>query len=158
MRQNQEATGPGIVVLSSSLQVLHMNRRARTLLAQDTETERDGNGSPHQPYQDILQTLPARLTLKNWEQLQDRTIGNSRFTIFIKRFDRPDLMSQTHSRIVMLLSPHTPASMPETSDRESSPFIARVAHPKTARIAEGQSPAVSLDETRSGLPRDKLHG
>lgn len=34
MNQEQEATGPGIVVLSPSLQVLHMNRRAMVLLNQ----------------------------------------------------------------------------------------------------------------------------
>jgi hypothetical protein len=132
MSQEQEATGPGIVVLSSSLQVLHMNRRAKTLLTQlertteGAQAERGGNGSLQQPCQDILQTLPARLTSNNWEQFQDRTIGNSRLAIFMKRFDRPDLRSQTHSRIVILLSLHTPMSRPGTSDRESSPFLARV--------------------------------
>lgn len=134
MNQTQHATGPGIIVLSPSLQILHMNQRARTLLAQSAETERNGQGSPHQPYQDILPPIPTGLTANNWEQLQDRTIGNSRVTIFIKRFDRPDPMSQTPSRIVLLLSPQAPApqaptAIPETSDRESSSFLARVTSP-----------------------------
>jgi hypothetical protein len=34
VNQEQESTGPGIVVLSPSLQVLHMNRRAMDLLNQ----------------------------------------------------------------------------------------------------------------------------
>jgi hypothetical protein len=34
VNQEQESTGPGIVVLSPSLQVLHMNRRAIDLLIQ----------------------------------------------------------------------------------------------------------------------------
>lgn len=130
MNQKQETTGPGIVVLSSSLQILHMNQQAKALLAQNVETKRDGNGSLHQPYQDLLHTLPTRLaSKKNWEQLQDRTIGQSRVTIFVKRFDRPDPISQTHSRIVMLLSPQTQAAMPDTNDSESSSFLARITSP-----------------------------
>ena len=130
MNQKQETPGPGIVVLSSSLQILHMNQRARTLLAQNIETKRDGNGSFHQPYQDLLHTWPTRLaSKKNWEQLQDRTIGDSRVTIFVKRFDRPDPMCQTQARIVLLLSPQDQAAMPEPSDSESSSFLARLTSP-----------------------------
>jgi hypothetical protein len=130
MNQKQETPGPGIVVLSSSLQILHMNQRARALLAQNIETKRNGNGSFLQPYQDLLHTWPTRLaSKKNWEQLQDRTIGDSRVTIFVKRFDRPDPISQTQSRIVLLLSPQAPAAIPETSDGESSSFLARITSP-----------------------------
>jgi len=130
MNQKQETTGPGIVVLSSSLQVLHLNRCARTLLAQSAETEQNGNGSLHQPCQDLLHTLPISLaSKKNWEQLQDRTIGHSRVTIFMKRFDRPNPMSQIPSKIVLLLSPQAQAAMPETSNRESSSFLSRITSP-----------------------------
>ncbi len=97
MNQEQETTGPGIVVLSSSLQVLHMNRRAMALL---TQLERTGQSigtewaltAPlHQHCQDIIETLQARLGANNWEQFQQyRMIGNSTNTILLKGFGLPD--------------------------------------------------------------------
>ena len=117
MNQEQGATGPGIVVLSPSLQVLHMNRRAMALLnqlehtAQSIGTERAVAASLYQHCQDIIETLRARLGSNNWEQFhQCRTIGDSPHSILLKGFGLPDRRGLPHSRIVMLLSPHTPAS------------------------------------------------
>jgi nucleotidyltransferase/DNA polymerase involved in DNA repair len=126
VNQEQEATGPGIVVLSPSLQVLHMNRRAMALLnqlehtAQSIGTERAVAAPLHQHCQDIIETLRERLAANNWEQFrQYRTIGDSSRTILLKGFGIPDRRGLPHSRIVMLLSPHTPAPMPEIRKRES---------------------------------------
>jgi hypothetical protein len=135
VNQEQEATGPGIVVLSLSLQVLHMNRRAMALL---TQLERTGQSigkegaltEPlHQHCQDIIQTLQARLGANNLEQFQQyRMIGNSTNTILLKGFGLPDQRGLLHSRIVILLSPHTPASMPGISRRESPEEISETEH------------------------------
>jgi hypothetical protein len=63
VNQEQEATGPGIVVLSSSLQVLHMNRRATDLLiqferaTQSIRMERTVAAPLHQHCQDIMETF-----------------------------------------------------------------------------------------------------
>lgn len=119
MNQEQGATGPGIVVLSPSLQVLHMNRRAMALLNQLEHTAQN-NGAKravaaplHQHCQDIIETLQARLGSNNWEQFQqDRTIGDSPHSILVNGFGLPDHRGLPHSRIVMLLSPHTPAPLP----------------------------------------------
>jgi len=135
VNQEQETTGPGIVVLSYSLQVLHMNRRAMALL---TQLERTGQSigtewaltEPlHQHCQDIIETLQARLGANNWEQFQQyRMIGNSTNTILLKGFGLPDQRGLPHSRIVILLSRHSPASMPGISRRESPEEISESDH------------------------------
>jgi hypothetical protein len=120
VNQEQEATGPGIAVLSPSLQVLHINRRAIMLLdqlkhtAQNVGTERGVVAAPlHQLCQDIIEILQARLRSNNWEQFQQcRTIGESTRTILLKGFGLPDRRGLSYSRVVMLLSPHIPAPMP----------------------------------------------
>ena len=88
MNQDQEVTGPGIVVLSFSSQVLHMNRRAMALLtqlehaAQSIGTERALTEPLHQHCQDITEAMQARLAANNWEQFrQQRTIGDSTHSI-----------------------------------------------------------------------------
>lgn len=128
---NQEAAiGPGIVVLSSSLQVLHISRQAMVLLNQLAHTAQSIAGecaisAPlHQPCQDIIETLQARLGSNNWEQFQQCcTIGDSPHRISLKGFGIPDRRGLSHSRIVMLLFPHTEQSMPGIGRRESSEGI-----------------------------------
>jgi hypothetical protein len=114
VNQEQEATGPGIVVLSPSLQVLHMNRRAMALLnqlediAQSIGAERAVAAPLHQHCRDIIETLQARLGSNNWQQFQQcRMIGDSTHSILLNGFGLPDRRGLPHSRIVMLLSPHT---------------------------------------------------
>jgi nucleotidyltransferase/DNA polymerase involved in DNA repair len=113
VNQEQEATGPGIVVLSPSLQVLHIKRRAMALLnqlehtAQSIGAERAVAAPLHQHCQDIIETLQARLGSNNWEQFrQYRMIGDSTHSILLSGFGLPDRRGLPHSRIVMLLSPH----------------------------------------------------
>jgi hypothetical protein len=119
VNQEQGATDPGIVVLSPSLQVLHMNRRAMALLnqlehnAQNNGAERAVAAPLHQHCQDIIETLQARLGANNWEQFrQYRTIGDSIHSISVNGFGIPDRRGLPHSRIVLLLSPHTPTPLP----------------------------------------------
>lgn len=126
MHQEDKATGPGIVVLSYSLQVLHVNRQAMALLTQLERTPQSIGAEQavteplHQHCQDIIETLRARLASNNWEQFhQYRTIGDSSHTILLKGFGLPDRRGLSHSRIVVLLSPHTLAPLPAISRRES---------------------------------------
>jgi len=133
VNQEQEATGPGIVVLSPNQEVLFMNRRAMVLLnqlehtAQSIGTERDVAAPLRQHCQDIIETLQARLGSNNWEQFQQSfTIGDSPHTILLKGFGLPDRRGLSHSRIVMLLSSRAVQSIPEVSREESSSIIARI--------------------------------
>ena len=117
MHEKRDVTAPGIVVLSSALGLLHMNRRALALLtqleqtAQNVETERTVTEPLHQHGQDIVETLQARLADDNWEPFHHyRAIGPASHTILLKGFGIPDRRGLSHSRIVMLLSPHRPAA------------------------------------------------
>ena len=132
MNQEQGATSPGIVVLSSSLQILHMNRQAIALLTQWERADQSIGAEQalvaplHQLCQDIIETMQVRLGSNNWEQFQQyRTIGDSPHSILLKGFGLPDYRGLPHSRIVMLLSPHNPVPMPEIDGRESSSFVVR---------------------------------
>ncbi len=135
MNQEQEVADPGIVVLSPSMQILHMNRRAMDLLnqlehtAQSTGAERAVTAPLHQHCQDILEALQARLGSNNWKQFrQQRTIVDSTHSILVNGFGLPDRRGLPHSRIVMLLSPHNPVLMPGISRRECSEEISESDH------------------------------
>jgi len=126
VNQEQEATGPGIVVLSTTLQVLHMNPRAMGLLdhfkpaAERLETKPALAEPLHQHCEDIIQTMQARLASKNWEVFHlYRVIGEPNHTILLKGFGLPDRRGLSHCRILMLLSPHTTTSMPVISRMKS---------------------------------------
>ena len=118
MNHEQEATGSGIVVLSSSLQVLHLNRRAMNLLTQLERTaqsigmEETVTGPLHRHCQDVIETLPARMESNNWEPFhQYRTIGDVTHAILLKGFGLLDRRGLLHSRIVMLLYPYPKADV-----------------------------------------------
>lgn len=135
MNQEQEVADPGIVVLSPSMQILHMNRRAMDLLnqlehtAQSTGAERAVAAPLHQHCQDILEALQARLGSNNWKQFrQQRTIVDSTHSILVNGFGLPDRRGLPHSRIVMLLTPHNPVPMPGISRRECSEEISESDH------------------------------
>lgn len=130
MNQEQKASGPGIVVLSPSMRVLHMNRRAVALLArldrtaQATGTEQALAAPLHQHCRDIIETLQARLASNNWERFhQYRVIGDADRSILLKGFGLADRRGLPASRILMLLSPHSPAPMPGIT-RGKSPSLA----------------------------------
>ena len=123
MNQEQEGTGPGIVVLSSSMQVLHMNRRAIDLLnhfkpaAERLETKPALVAPLHQHCKEVIQTLQARLASNNWGQFhQYRVIGEPNHTLLLKGFGLPDRRGLSHCRILMLLSPHTSASRRKSTE------------------------------------------
>ena len=130
MDQKPEPTSPGIVVLSASLQLLHMNRRARDMLTQlegtspSAGTKRALATPLHRHCQDILETMQDRMASNNWAQFyHHRTIGNSSHTSLVRGFGLPDRRGLRHSRIVLLLTPHTPASVLRFSRVEPSDKI-----------------------------------
>ena len=74
VNQEQEATGPGIVVMSPSLQVLHMNRRAMALLNQLEYTHRASERSGLSP---LRCTSTVGTSLIHCRHAWDRTTGNN---------------------------------------------------------------------------------
>jgi len=135
VNQGPETTSPGIVVLSSSLQLLHMNRQAIALLAQwertalSIRTKGAVPASLHQLCHEIMETLRARVRSNNWAQFyQYCAIGDSTCSILLKGFGLPDRRGLPHSRIVMLISPHTAASISGINGKEFSEGISGNSH------------------------------
>ena len=135
MHQGQEMTGPGIVVLSTSLQVLHMNRRAVDMLTRVNQaalrpTPAQVLAAPlHQTCQNLIEAMQARLESENCEPLhQFRVIGDPGHTMLLKGFALPDARGLLHSRIVVLLSLHTPISNRDAGTAEPAQEIAERSH------------------------------
>ena len=117
VQEQRDTAAPGIVVLSPSLHLLHMNRRALALLtgadlpALNIRTAQALTAPLHPHCQDIIETMQARLAADNWEQFyQYRVIGDPTDQILLKGFGLPDRRGLLHSKIVMLLTPHSTES------------------------------------------------
>jgi len=116
VNQEQQENGPAIVVFSTSLQLLHMNRSAMSLLSQlshhaDIGTERALATLLHEHCHDIIDTMQLRLGSNNCGPVhQYRTIGNVTHSVLLRGFGVSDSRGLPHARIVMLLSPCGQAS------------------------------------------------
>src|SRR5437867_1215643 len=96
-----QRTGPGIVVLSSSMQLLHMNRQAAELSTQINKAE---NGKEYKKIAhgvlpaaltelcaEILKVLQVRTEAKDWEQFEvKRLAGNPARPILLRGFGLPE--------------------------------------------------------------------
>jgi len=114
MNQARGAIDPGVVVLSSSLQLLHINHHAISLLTDvgQGSSYPDANGnltSPLHPHShEILMAIRKRLASHNFTPFHCyRTIGEHTQEILLKGFGLPDRRGFFHSRIVMLLMPQS---------------------------------------------------
>lgn len=109
-----QRTGPGIVVLSSSLQLLHMNRQAAELSTQINKAE---NGKEYKKIAhgvlpaaltelcaEILKVLQVRTEAKDWEQFEvKRLAGNPARPILLRGFGLPERGGIQQSRIVITM-------------------------------------------------------
>jgi len=103
MNQVREPITPGIIVLSSSLNLLHINQRAIHLLTQlGRSASRLGADrsmtAPLPPLsQDIIETMRARLALNHFELFHcAHTIIDSERAILVKGFGLPNQNSLPH--------------------------------------------------------------
>jgi len=108
------AIDPGIVVLSSSLQLLHINHQAISLLkqVQDTTAQADADLNLTAPLHahglDIIMAMRERLVSHDFTPFHCyRAIGRPAQRILLKGFGLPDQRGFHHSRIVMLLVPQS---------------------------------------------------
>ena len=118
-----QRTGPGIVVLSSTMQLLHMNRQAADLSMQINKAE---NGKEYKKIAhgvlpaaltelcaEILKVLQVRTEAKDWEQFEvKRLAGNPARPILLRGFGLPERGGIQQSRIVITMEevgrkPHT---------------------------------------------------
>jgi DNA-binding CsgD family transcriptional regulator len=112
-----QRAGPGIVVLSSSLQLLHMNRQAAELSTQINQAEtidenKDNKKVAHgvlpvaltELCGEILKVLQIRTEAKDWEQFEvKRLAGDPARPVLLRGFGLPDPGGIQQSRIVITM-------------------------------------------------------
>ena len=109
-----QRAGAGIVVLSASMQLLHMNRQAAELSKQINMAE--NGGAPPKAAQgvlpsaltelcaDIIKALHVRTEAKDWEQFEvKRVAGNPNQPILLRGFGLPDRGGIQQARLVVTL-------------------------------------------------------
>lgn len=109
-----QRTGAGIVVLSSSMQLLHMNRQAAELSKLINMSEK--GGAPAKAAQgvlpsaltelctEVLKALQVRTEAKDWEQFEVKKIaGNPNQPVLLRGFGLPDRGGVQYARLVVTL-------------------------------------------------------
>lgn len=109
-----QRAGAGIVVLTSSMQLLHMNRQAAELSKLINMTE--NGGAPAKAAHGVLpsaltelcaeliKALRVRTEAKDWEQFEvKRVAGNPNQPVLLRGFGLPDKGGIQHARLVVTL-------------------------------------------------------
>ncbi|MFO0773239.1 MAG: LuxR C-terminal-related transcriptional regulator [Nitrospiraceae bacterium] len=111
----EQRAGPGIVVLSSSLQLLHMNRQASELCKKINHAEHAQVESPKQAHgvlptavtelsSEIIKALTVRTEAKDWEQFEvKRLAGSQEQPILLRGFGLPDRNGLNNARLVITM-------------------------------------------------------
>ena len=109
-----QRAGPGIVVLSASMQLLHMNQQASELAKQINLAE-DPTGTPSSAQGvlpraltelcgEIVKALHVRTEAKDWEQFEiKRVAGNPEQPVLLRGFGLPDRGGVQFARLVITL-------------------------------------------------------
>lgn len=109
-----QRAGSGIVVLSASMQLLHMNRQASELARKINAAEHRGNAarSAHgvlpialtELCAEIIKALHVRTEAKDWEQFEiKRVTGDPNQPILLRGFGLPDQGGVQHARLVVTM-------------------------------------------------------
>ena len=109
-----QRAGPGIVVMSAAMQLLHMNRQASELSKQINAAEHGGNSvkSAHgvlptaltELCEEIVKALHVRTEAKDWEQFEiKRVTGNPDQPVLLRGFGLPDRGGVQFARLVVTL-------------------------------------------------------
>ena len=110
----EQRSGPGIVVLSTSMQLLHMNRQASELSKHINESEKSSearkvaSGVLPKPLtelcSEIIKALQVRTEAKDWEQFEVKVLaGDPSRPILLRGFGLPDKAGVQQSRIVVTM-------------------------------------------------------
>ena len=109
-----QRAGAGIVVLSSSMQLLHINRQATELSKLINMTEKGGTPAKAahgvlpsaltELCAELLQALQVRTEAKDWEQFEVKRIaGNPNQPVLLRGFGLPDRGGLQYARLVVTL-------------------------------------------------------
>ncbi|MFO0706504.1 MAG: LuxR C-terminal-related transcriptional regulator [Nitrospira sp.] len=109
-----QRAGSGIVVLTASMQLLHMNRQASELAKKINAAEQGGNTakSAHgvlptaltELCGEIIKALHIRTEAKDWEQFEiKRVTGDPNQPVLLRGFGLPDRGGVDHARLVVTM-------------------------------------------------------
>ena len=105
-----QRSGPGLLVLTSSLQLLHMNPQAIEMSRFITHAENGKSAQGVLPTSvtelcsEIQRILKVRTEAKDWEQFQLRKIvGNGNDSVLLRAFGLPDRTGFEQSRILVMM-------------------------------------------------------
>ncbi len=109
-----QRAGPGIVVLSTSMQLLHMNRQAAILGRHINQSEKGHNEGKFatgvlpaaltELCNEIVKALHVRTEAKDWEQFEVKALaGDTNRPILLRGFGLPDRGGIHQSRIVVTM-------------------------------------------------------
>ena len=109
-----QRAGSGIVVLSASMQLLHMNRQASELAKKINAAEHGGNAAKAahgvlpaaltELCSEIIKALHVRTEAKDWEQFEvKRVTGDPNQPILLRGFGLPDRGGVQHARLVVTM-------------------------------------------------------
>jgi DNA-binding CsgD family transcriptional regulator len=106
----EKRAGPGILLLSSSMQLLYRDRRTWELCAQINKTQngKAANGvlppAVAELADEIMKTLQIRTEAKDWENFRmKRIIGSAKRPILLRGVGLPDRSGIQQSRILMTM-------------------------------------------------------
>lgn len=105
----RSAARPGILVLSRTLELLHVNRRAVELIGSSemaaTSQLRFVLSTPVvELLTEVQQTLDARLAARRWEPCELRkTVEDAGHTVHLRGFGLPDRQASDRSRIIIVV-------------------------------------------------------
>jgi len=107
---SDQRSGPGILVLTATFQLLYMDRRAQELCGQINQGQNgkvDNGVLPKAVVElgaEILQILQVRTGAKDWEQFQvRRTTGDPKRPVILRGFGLPDRGGIQKSRIFIMM-------------------------------------------------------
>ena len=110
-----QRAGSGIVVLSASMQLLHMNRQASELAKKINAAEQGGGAAARAAHGvlptaltelcgEIIKALHVRTEAKDWEQFEiKRVTGDPNQPVLLRGFGLPDRGGVQHARLVVTM-------------------------------------------------------
>ena len=143
-----QRAGPGIVVLSTSMQLLHMNRQAADLSRKINIAEKGSQegkvASGVLPTAltelcgEIVKALHVRTEAKDWEQFEVKSLsGDPERPILLRGFGLPDRNGIEHSRIVVTLEEVGRRKKPTTEAAKERFQLTEREHAVVEHLAKG---------------------
>ncbi len=126
------AVGPGVIVFSPSMRLLHMNEQAlvlsRTLNSVQDQPQDGGGGASALPEalrdfcNEIVESLNHRIEAEDWTQFEIKRIaGPPEQPILLRGFGLPDRLEHQRSRVVITLQAMPISSSPSAAPSRSYP-------------------------------------